>query len=201
MAKGRKQRPKTLAGIYAELGLKKDKKHPGEYIRPADQAPVVPELRSQREGHAKVMRVYAAPLDRLYRRNMITADQYAAGERLRTDHFTAFGTGHHMMNLDGIHGVSAPADNIRFTNHQALCLHAYIEAMLRLTVQEQGFIARSVIFEQGVNEAARQSGFGWRAGMVKLKECLDKLSDHYLRGRGRSGSAGSRRRIPPGSGG
>lgn len=84
-----------------------------ELQRICDGAPFVLERVSQREGARTLVRYIGAPLDRMYRRHMLTIDEWSAGERYRTSYHVAYGSFTAGVNLDGFHGVTCHADNWR----------------------------------------------------------------------------------------
>jgi Domain of unknown function (DUF6456) len=145
-----------------------------EFRRVADGVPVVA---------GKTTRVMADPLDYYRHRGVITEDHWTAGERIRRQHYHAFGSGFQSVNLDGFHGGKNYSDNWRISASQGDSLREYIRALSILTVAQREMVESVCCRGEYANKAARRCGVRPRAGVVVLRDTLAILSDYYRTGR------------------
>lgn len=146
-----------------------------EFVRQADGVPVVV--------HPKGTRVVADPLDYYLHRQVIDNDQWSAGDKLRRQHFHAFGSGYHCVNLDGFHGVTSYADNWRISPSQGENLHDYIQTLKLFTTAQKEMIEAVCCAGEYAKTVARRCGVHPRRGIVLLREALTILSEFYRTGR------------------
>lgn len=146
-----------------------------EFMRQADGAPVVV--------HPKGTRVVADPLDYYLHRRVIDNDQWSAGEKLRNQHYHAFGSGYHSVNLDGFHGTTNYADNWRISSSQGDSLREYTRTLALFTLAQRDMIESVCCRGEYAKHAARRCGVHPRRGIVLLRQCLTALSCYYRTGR------------------
>ena len=199
MARRKRQKP-SLAPAGREMGAATVRAvgAPGGlvagYRRGADGALLV--LGKNAEGGASVgiVRALRDPLDYYLHRQMISEEEYTAGDTLRRNQYSAFGSGFHASNLDGFHGTSNAADNWRFSPFKSDQLRAYMAALDAMPKKTAKLLHLVVIQGVYANEAARQIGEPPRRGFPVLKEGLAALVRFY---RGNSGGPShSRQRNP-----
>lgn len=166
------------------------------YERGADGALLVVGSKGQREGVPGIVRALGDPLDFYLHRRMISEDEFSAGDTLRRDHFAAFGSGYHAVNLDGFHGVSNAADNWRFSPFKSDRMKSFIAATDALPKKVAKLVELVVVRGVYANEAARQIGEPPRKGFQVLKDGLAALATFYRRGM--SAGPGSNRGRDPG---
>ncbi|CAB4122717.1 hypothetical protein UFOVP32_57 [uncultured Caudovirales phage] len=148
-----------------------------EFRRDVDGASLVVQTRSQKEG--ALTRVVADPLDWYIHRGMITGEQWSAGDRLRRDHYIAFGSGYHAVNLDGFHGTSNYIDNWRISQRQGERLRDFIRTMNHFSMDERRMLEAVCVRGSYANEAARRCGMSPRKGIQMLRACLSGLAQYY----------------------
>ena len=167
------------------------------YERAADGALLVVGSKGQREGVPGIVRAVGDPLDFYLHRRMISEDEFAAGDTLRRDHYAAFGSGYHAVNLDGFHGVSNAADHWRFSPFKSDRMKDFIAATRALQPKTAKLVELVVIRGVYANEAARQIGEPPRKGFQVLRDGLAALSTYYRRGFGGSTKSHPRTDRPP----
>jgi hypothetical protein len=145
-----------------------------EFRRIADGVPVVI--------HSKGTRVVADPLDYYLHRRVIDGDQFSAGERLRKQHYHAFGSGYHSVNLDGFHGTTNYSDNWRITTSQGDSLREYTRTLGLFTAAQREMIESVCCRSEYAKQVARRCGVHPRRGIVLLRDCLTALSAYYRTG-------------------
>ena len=146
-----------------------------EFARLADGVPVVV--------HSKGTRVVADPLDYYLHRQVIDNDQWSAGEKLRNQHYHAFGSGYHSVNLDGFHGTTNYADNWRISASQGDSLREYVRTLGLFTPAQREMIESVCCRGEYAKTVARRCGVHPRKGITLLRECLTALSAYYRTGR------------------
>lgn len=204
MPRKRRQKP-SLAPVGREMGsaaLMPLKGRGGAvegYQRPADGQLLVVTRQAADEAPAGIVRALGDPLDFYLHRRMISDDEYTAGDTLRRDHFSAFGSGYQTVNLGGVHGGGGAADNWRFSPFQADRLRDFIAATDQLPKDTARLVDLVVIRGVFANEAARQIGRPQRDGFSMLKAGLERLATFYQRGhgRGKASNQGRPRQNPP----
>lgn len=204
MPRKKRQKP-SLAPVGREMGAASVKPLRGRsgaveaYSRPADGAVLVVGRKGSGEAPVGVVRALGDPLDFYLHRRMISEDEHAAGDRLRRDHYAAFGSGYQAVNLDGFHGTGNAADNWRFSPFQSDRLKDFIAATKVLPVKTAKLVELVVIRGVYANEAARQLGEPRRDGFGILKAGLEGLATFYRHGHGGRGSSPERHRRATGS--
>lgn len=146
-----------------------------EFVRNADGVPVVV--------HAKGTRVVADPLDYYLHRQVIDNDQWSAGEKLRNQHYHAFGSGYHSVNLDGFHGTTNYSDNWRISASQGDSLREYMRTLSLFTQPQREMLESVCCRGEYAKTVARRCGVVPRRGIALLRECLTMLSTYYRTGR------------------
>lgn len=159
------------------------------FRRAADGALVVEGREGSAVAPVGVVRALGDPLDYYLHRRMISEDEHAAGDTLRKDHFSAFGSGYQAVNFDGFHGASNAADNWRFSPFKSDRLKAFIAATEALPKKTAKLVEMVVIRGVYANEAARQIGEPRREGFRMLKAGLEGLATFYRHGHGGRGAA------------
>lgn len=169
------------------------------YRRQADGAMLVKARKAEGGASVGIVRALGDPLDFYLHRKMISEDEHAAGDTLRRDHFSAFGSGYHAVNLEGFHGVSNAADNWRFSPFKSDRMKDFMAAIDALPKKTAKLVELVVIRGVYANEAARQIGEPRRAGFQILKAGLEGLATFYRRGlaAGRGSSRDHRPRRNP----
>lgn len=146
-----------------------------EFVRKADGVPVVV--------HSKGTRVVADPLDYYLHRQVIDNDQWSSGEKLRKQHYHAFGSGFHSVNLDGFHGTTNYADNWRISASQGDSLREYTRTLALFTPPQREMLESVCCRGEYAKTVARRCGVHPRKGIGLLRECLTILSTYYRTGR------------------
>lgn len=204
MPRKKRQKP-SLAPVGREMGAAALKPLRGRggavegYARPADGQLLVVTGKASEEAPAGIVRALGDPLDFYLHRSMISEDEYSAGDTLRRDHFSAFGSGYQTVNLGGVHGGGGAADNWRFSPFQSDRLRDFIAATEQLPAQIAKLVELVVIRGVFANEAARQIGRPQRDGFKMLKDGLERLATFYQKGhgRGKASNQGRLRQNPP----
>ena len=160
----------------AAVALEKQTASYTEFRRIADGAPVV--------APAKGTRVRTEPRDVYLHRETISNDQWSSGEKLRRLHGVAFGSGFHMTNLDGFHGVTNHADNWRVGNDQGDALHDYKRLAQRFTAREWAMLEGVCCHSQWAKDLAPRCGLRPRQGIELLRQCLNGLEYYFRKGHG-----------------
>jgi hypothetical protein len=145
-----------------------------EFMRQADGVPVVV--------HSKGTRVVSDPLDYYLHRRVIDNDLWSAGEKLRNQHYHAFGSGYHSVNLDGFHGTTNYADNWRMSASQGESLRDYTRTLALFTPAQREMLESVCCRGEFAKTVARRCGVGPRRGISLLRECLSMLSAYYRTG-------------------
>lgn len=146
-----------------------------EFSRIADGVPVVV--------HPKGTRVLADPLEFYLHRNNIDSDQYSAGNSLRVQHYRAFGSGYHAVNLDGFHGTTNYADNWRISTSQGEAMVELKRTLEMFTPAQSRMLVEVCCHGVYAKYAAKGCGVHWRRGIRLLREALTLLSAYYRTGR------------------
>lgn len=154
-----------------------------EFLRIADRAKLIVQNRSGREGTQAVTRVIADPLDWYLHNGYLNNDQWSAGDRLRRDHYIAFGSGYHSINLDGFHGVTDYTENWRVTHRQSEKLRDFIRVMNTFPMAERHILVCVCIRGMYANDVARKNRIHPRKGILVLREILNDLATYYRTGR------------------
>jgi hypothetical protein len=190
---GREMGAAALAAVRGRSGAVEG------YQRSADGALLVVGRKGADGAVAGVVRALGDPLDFYLHRAMISQDEHTAGDTLRRDHFSAFGSGYHAVNLEGFHGCSNAADNWRFSPFKSDRMRDFIAATNALDRKTAKLVELVVIRGVFANEAARQIGEPRREGFRILKAGLGALATFYRRGLavGRGSNQGRRHQRNP----
>ena len=186
MPRKKRQKP-SLAPINRDMGaaaltpLVGAKGGVEGYRRNADGALLVAAKAADRGASVGIVRNVGDPLDYYLHRQMISEEEHAAGDRLRRDHFSAFGSGYHAVNLDGFHGCSSAADNWRFSPFKSDRMRDFMSAIGAMPRKTARLLELVVIRGIYANEAARLVGEPRRHGFRLLKEGLAALVMFYRR--------------------
>lgn len=167
------------------------------YERAPDGALLVVTQKAATGVPAGIVRSLGDPLDFYLHRSMISEEEYSAGDALRRDHFSAFGSGYQAVNFDGFHGCSNAADNWRFSPFKSDRLRDFIAATESMPKKTARLVELVVIRGVYANEAARQIGEPRREGFRVFKEGLEALVRFYRKAHGGGSSRDRHPRNPP----
>jgi hypothetical protein len=136
------------------------------------------------EGRAERLAANLAesPLAWLARRGLVTAAQFAAGERLRDDFHTACLAPRVTMRWDGeppTRGARGPGEALTPTEAQAAAKRRFEAAVDAAGAGLSDMLWRVVCMGEGLETAERAMGWPARAGKVVLGLALDRLAAHY----------------------
>lgn len=166
----------------AALKLVADTSSFREFSRGPDGAPVVIYRRRDRTWADTVTKALTEWLDWLLHRDLITADMWDAGDKLREMHHIAFGSGYATVNMDGTGGggPGQGSSKIGDTRHRYMAIHKQFQAHDRIGWA----IAEGVCCHgKSAKEAARGAGLRGRDGTETLRRALDDLSHWFRKGR------------------
>lgn len=189
MPRKKRQKP-SLAPVGAEMGAAALKPLRGRsgavegYQRSGDGKVLVIARKTADGAPAGIVRALGDPLDYYLHRNMISEDEYTAGDTLRQDHFAAFGSGYQAVNFLGAGGGSGAADSSRFSPFKSDRVRNFIAATNAMPKKTAKLVELVVIRGVFANEAARQIGEPQRSGFQILKAGLGTLAAFYGRGSG-----------------
>lgn len=196
--RAQKRRPKAngrrAAPGLAELSLGPTEEQRAQHLyEPVDPARL--DSREQAIGRAWRNRS-GTPLDRYFARGRLDADQFAAGERLRSDWYRAGLE----TRITPVYGPKVSASGGAFGHTAMSELQAMARQRWRRALEAVGGALAAVLvdvvcLERGAGEVGRRFGRAGRnaeiAGMTALQLALDGLAQHY----------GISRRDPRGRGG
>lgn len=187
MPRKKRQKP-SLAPVSLEMGAAALRPVRGcsgaveAFERGADGVLLVATKKAAGEAPAGIVRALGDPLDFYLHRNMISDEEYTAGDTLRQDHFAAFGSGYQAVNFGGVGGSSGAADSARFSPFKLDRMRDFIAATDAIGGATAKLVELVVIRGVYANEAARQIGRPQRDGFKMLKAGLEKLATFYERG-------------------
>lgn len=133
-------------------------------------------------GRSVTVNIAESPLGWLYSRKLVSARQFEAGERLRTDYETASIAPSVTMRWNaspaarGRRGADAPLDP---TLAQIAAKRRFDEAIAALGNGLGDIAWRVLCAGEALPSAERAMGWPTRAGRLVLTLALDRLSDHY----------------------
>lgn len=200
MPRKKRQKP-SLAPVGREMGAAAVKPVRGRsgavegYARSGDGQLLVVERKASEGAPAGIVRALGDPLDFYLHRGMISQDEHAAGDTLRQDHYSAFGSGYQAVNFGGVGGSNGAADSARFSPFKLDRMRDFIAATDAMPKKTAKLVELVVIRGVYANEAARQIGEPQRSGFQKLKDGLAQLVTFYQRGLA-AGRASSRDHRP-----
>lgn len=133
-------------------------------------------------GRSITVNIAESPLGWLYSRKLVSARQFEAGERLRTDYETASIAPSVTMRWNaspaarGRRGADAPLDP---TLAQIAAKRRFDEAIAALGNGLRDIAWRVLCTGEALPSAERAMGWPTRAGRLVLTLALDRLADHY----------------------
>lgn len=147
--------------------------------RLADDSILHVEAHAQKGGYgAKLRNVTIDPLDWYLHRGQIDGRMYTAGDRVRSLHYAAHGSGYAQTNLATFHGTTSRAGNWRYTSRQAHAMRELGETLAVLSDVERVMVERVCCWGEFANRVA-QDRFRVRArlGISVLRKALLRLAD------------------------
>jgi hypothetical protein len=129
--------------------------------------------------HVVTVNLAESPLAWLVRRDMVTATQFAAGERLRGDFMRAGQAPRVTMNWDPAPTRGAPGGGHDPTTAQLGARQRFDAAVVAVGPGLSDVLWRVVCMGDGLETAERALGWPNRAGKLVLKLALDRLAAHY----------------------
>jgi hypothetical protein len=120
-----------------------------------------------------------SPLAWLVRRDMISAVQFAAGERLRGDFMRAGQAPRVTMRWDPAPISHSPGGDHDPTTSQMMARQRFDAAVTAVGPGLTDVLWRVICMGEGLETAERALGWPSRAGKLVLRLALDRLATHY----------------------
>lgn len=144
-------------------------------FRTADGA----KARPGRAKGAEVVRMVSEPLEWYFHRGLISREQFTAGDRLRSDHYQAFGSGYSSPRVDANAGIRAAGG--RASGPMVLWEWAslYKAALAALSGDQSAMVEAVCCHGEYAKPFATRKGWQPRSGIATLRAGLTSLADHY----------------------